>query len=231
MSKRGVCMKILVVEDEKDLADSIVSLLRLRGFDADAAYDGRAGLNLAEGGGYDLIILDIMLPYMNGYEITKNIREDGMDVPILMLTAKTELEDRVYGLEHGADYYLPKPFHTQELIACVRSLLRRQGAIDNRLKYGNTTLELSTCRLSADSGSVRLSAREFEMMHVFMVSQHRNMSKESLIVKVWGYDSDATENLVEVYVSLLRKKLTAIGSDLAIVAILRQGYHLEVNGQ
>lgn len=220
-------MKILVVEDDKRLADSIAELMKLNRYQADAVYNGRDGLEAAGRGEYDLIILDIMLPYVNGYEIAKNLRDSGSDTPILMLTAKSELEDRVYGLEHGADYYLAKPFHTRELIACVKALLRRQGALDNKISFGNTTLDLDTSMLSTGQGSVRLSSREFELMRIFMVTQHRNVSKETLLVKVWGYDTNAAENLVEVYVSLIRKKLTAIGSNILITAISRQGYHLE----
>lgn len=221
-------MKILVVDDEKNLADSIVELLRMNRYEAKAAYDGKNGLALAEDGKYDLIILDVMLPYINGFEMARSLRDTGYEVPILMLTAKGDLDDRVYGLEHGADYYLSKPFHSRELLACIKSLLRRQGAMDNRLTYGNTILDLATSVLFTDKGSVRLSSKEFDLLKVFMVTQHRNISKESLIVKVWGYDTNATDNYVEVYVSLLRKKLAAIGSNIVICAILRQGYHLEV---
>lgn len=221
-------MKILVVDDERDLADSIVTLLRTYQYDAEAAYDGDTGLQLAGGGSYDLIILDIMLPQVDGFEILCSLRGMGHTVPILLLTAKGDLDCRVYGLEHGADYYLPKPFSSRELMACVKALLRRQGVLDNKLTYGNTTLELSTSILSTEEDAIRLSSKEYELMKAFLMTKHRNISKESLIIKAWGYDTKATENYVEVYVSLLRKKLSAIGSNIAICAILRQGYHLEV---
>ena len=224
-------MKILVVDDEKKLADSLVELLRRNRYQAQAVYDGNAGLEEAEAGHYDLVILDVMLPYMDGYEVAENLRALGSTVPILMLTAKGEVSDRVYGLEHGADYYLPKPFHARELLACVKALMRRQGVEDNKLSFGNTTLDLSTSILSTPQSSVRLSAKEFELMKALLMAKYRNISKEQLIVWVWGYDSNATDNYVEVYVSLLRKKLAAIGSNVMICAILRQGYHLEVKAE
>lgn len=221
-------MRILVVDDERNLADSIVELLESKGYEAQAVYDGIAAVEQAESHSFDMLILDVMLPGMDGFQVTKTLREEGIDIPILLLTAKGDLEDRIYGLERGADYYLPKPFYTEELLACVKTLLRRQGAIDSRLSYGNTTLALATSILSTPTDSVRLSAREFELMKILLVSQHRNVLKETLLVKVWGYDSNATDNHVEVYISMLRKKLAAIGSDLTIRSIQRQGYHLEV---
>ena len=169
-----------------------------------------------------------MLPQVDGFEILCSLRGMGHTVPIFLLTAKGDLDCRVYGLEHGADYYLPKPFSSRELMACVKALLRRQGVLDNKLTYGNTTLELSTSILSTEEDAIRLSSKEYELMKAFLMTKHRNISKESLIIKAWGYDTKATENYVEVYVSLLRKKLSAIGSNIAICAILRQGYHLEV---
>ncbi len=221
-------MKILIVEDEKTLADSIAALMRSNRYETQVAYEGRTGLELAESGQFDLLILDVMLPYINGFEIVKSLRSGGSDLPILLLTAKSDLSDRVQGLESGADYYLSKPFHSSELLACVKTMLRRQGALDNKLCYGNTTLDTATSILSTAQDSLRLSAREFGMMKALMTAKHRNITKESLIVKVWGYDTNATENSVEVYVSLLRKKLAAIGSNVEIRSILRQGYHLEV---
>lgn len=222
-------MKILVVEDEVLLADSLKMLLERNGFDADCVYDGRMGKEYAETGIYDLLILDVMLPEMSGYEVAKKLREKHIPTPILMLTAKTELEDRITGLNAGADYYLTKPFEPRELLACINALLRRQAGQVDEMEYGNTTLDLSTCILSCGEKSIRLSEREFEMMRMLLQSKERNLQKETLLVKIWGYDSNATENHVEVYIGFLRKKLQGIGSNLRIEAIRRLGYHLEVD--
>ncbi len=221
-------MRVLIVDDDRLLARSIADLLQEHRFETDVAYDGRTGLEAAESDRYDLMILDVMLPEISGFEIAAYLRSAGSETPIIMLTARGDVSDRVYGLEHGADCYLPKPFHAAELLAYIKSLLRRQGIVQNKLVYGNTTLDVFTSQLSAAGLSVRLSAREFGLMRALMTAKHRNISKESLLVKVWGYDANASENCVEVYVSLLRKKLAAIGSDVVICAILRQGYHLEV---
>ena len=221
-------MKILVVEDEQRLADSIVDLLQVNGFSAQAAYDGSSGYRQAQTGAYDLVILDVMLPWMDGFTLARRLREEKIMTPILMLTARSEVEDRVSGLNQGADYYLTKPFDTRELLACVQALLRRQSPQRQALSYGNTTLDLSTGMLSAAGGSIRLSARELDLMQLLLRARDRNLSKEALLTQVWGYDSNADENHVEVYVSFLRKKLASIGSNLRIESIRRLGYHLEV---
>ena len=208
-------MKILVVEDERRLADSIVDLLQVHGFAAQAAYDGQAGYRLAQTGGYDLVVLDVMLPWMDGFTLARRLREERVSTPILMLTARSEVEDRVQGLNEGADYYLTKPFDTRELLACVQALLRRQDPQGRApLTYGNTALDLA--------------ARELGLMEQLLRARDRNLSKEALLTRVWGYDSNADENHVEVYVSFLRKKLASIGSNLQIEAVRRLGYHLEV---
>ncbi len=221
-------MKILIIEDEKLLADSIQSLLTKKGFEADVAYDGEAGLEYAELGIYDLLILDIMMPKLNGYEVAKKVREKRLGTPILMLTAKSEIDDRIAGLDSGADYYLTKPFDTRELLACINALLRRQGAQVNEIKFGNTSLDLSTATLVCGANSVRLSAKEFDIMRFLFQAGGKILSKEMILAKVWGYDSDAVENHVEVYIGFLRKKLASIGSDVRIEAKRRLGYHLEV---
>lgn len=222
-------MKILVIEDETLLADSIQTLLSKKGFDTDVAYDGETGIEYAELGIYDLLILDVMMPKMNGYEVARKIRSKKCGTPILMLTAKSELEDRITGLNAGADYYLTKPFDTRELLACINALLRRQGAQVNEITYGNTSLDLSSGILACGTSTVRLSAKEFDIMRFLLQSGSRNLSKETLLVKVWGYDSDAVENHVEVYIGFLRKKLAGIGSNVRIEAIRRMGYHLEAD--
>lgn len=220
-------MKILVVEDEKLLAESIRTLLQEKGFEADAVYDGEAGVDYAESGVYDLIILDVMMPKMNGYQVAKKLRSTHLSTPILMLTAKSELLDRVEGLNSGADYYLTKPFDARELLACVNALLRRQGSEVDELVFGNTSLNLENCSIVANGQELRLSAKEFDVMRMLMQSKEKNLSKEMILSKVWGFDSDAVENHVEVYVGFLRKKLKSIGSNVEIVVVRRLGYHLE----
>ncbi len=220
-------MKILVIEDEKLLADSICELLQSKGFDAEAVYDGKSGMEYAELGIYDLVILDVMMPEMDGYEVAKRVRADRCSAPILMLTARSGVEDKIEGLNAGADYYLTKPFDTRELLACVNALLRRQGAQVNELSFGNAALDLESGKLICGEKSVRLSAREFDVMRILMQAKENNVSKETLLTKVWGFDSNAVENHVEVYVGFLRKKLLSIGSDLRIEAVRRLGYHLE----
>lgn len=222
-------MKILIIEDEKLLADSIKVLLERKGFQVECAYDGKTGEEYAELGIYDLLILDVMMPELNGYQVAQQVRAKRCSTPILMLTARSDLEDRIAGLNAGADYYLTKPFDTRELLACINALLRRQGGQVDELRYGNTALDLSTCILSCGEKSIRLSDREFDVMRYLLQSGERNLSKEVLLVRIWGFESNATENHVEVYVGFLRKKLQSIGSNLRIVAIRRQGYHLEVD--
>ena len=221
-------MKILIVEDEKLLADSLKALLETKGFEVEAVYDGEAGAEYALLGIYDLLILDVMMPKMNGYQVARQVRAQRCSTPILMLTAKSGLEDRIEGLNAGADYYLTKPFDTRELLACINALLRRQGGQVDEMVYGNTALDLSTGMLVCEGNSVRLSAKEFDVMRLLLQFRDRNLSKEVILSRVWGYDSNAVENHVEVYVGFLRKKLQAIGSDLKIRAVRRLGYHLEV---
>ena len=222
-------MKILVVEDEKLLADSIKMFLERKGFDVECAYDGKTGEQYAESGVYDLVILDIMMPEMNGYQVARKLRGKHCQSPILMLTAKSDLEDRITGLDAGADYYLTKPFDTRELLACINALLRRQGGQVDEMRFGNTILDLSTSILSCGEKNIRLSDREFDMMRFLLQSGEKNISKETLLIKIWGFDSNATENNVEVYIGFLRKKLQGIGSNIRIEAIRRQGYHLEAD--
>lgn len=221
-------MKILIIEDEVLLADSLKILLERKGFEVECVYDGVNGAEYAELGIYDLLILDVMMPGMNGYQVARKVREKHCSTPILMLTAKSDLEDRITGLNAGADYYLTKPFDTRELLACINALLRRQGGQVNEMTYGNTTLDLSTCILSCGDKNIRLSDREFDMMRFLLQSGEKNIAKEVLLVRIWGFESNATENHVEVYVGFLRKKLLSIGSNIRIEAIRRQGYHLEV---
>lgn len=221
-------MKILLIEDEKLLSDTVKTILTAKGFEVEAVYDGETGAEYAETGIYDLLILDVMMPGMDGYQVARQVRAKRCAVPILMLTAKSDVTDRVTGLNAGADYYLTKPFDTRELLACINALLRRQGNQVDQLTYGNTELDLSSSVLRCGANSVRLSAREFDVMRFLLQSGGRNISKEALLSRVWGFDSNAVENHVEVYVGFLRKKLQSIGSNLRIEAVRRLGYHLEV---
>jgi len=221
-------MKILVIEDERLLADSLKTLLESKGFDVEVAYDGESGSEYAELGIYDLLIMDVMMPGMDGYQVARHVRAKRCTTPILMLTAKAAVEDRILGLNAGADYYLTKPFDKRELLACVNALMRRQGKQVDELVYGNTALDLDTYTLVAGEKSVRLSAREFDVMRFLLQARDRIVSKEIILARVWGYDSNAVENHVEVYVGFLRKKLKSIGSNVRIEAVRRLGYHLEV---
>lgn len=221
-------MKILIIEDEKLLAESLKTLLETKGFDVETVFDGISGQEYAELGIYDLLILDVMLPGLDGYQLAKNIRSKRCGTPILMLTAKSALEDRIKGLNAGADYYLTKPFDTRELLACINALLRRQGSQVDELVYGNTSLDLSSGTLICGENSLRLSAKEFDVMRLLLQNPNHNLSKEMILAHVWGYDSNATENHVEVYIGFLRKKLNSIGSNISIISIRKLGYHLEV---
>ncbi len=221
-------MKILIVEDEVLLANSLKFLLEGKGFQVEVAYDGETGADYALLGIYDLLILDVMMPGLDGYQVARKVRAARCSMSILMLTARSGVEDRILGLNSGADYYLTKPFDSRELLACINALLRRQGRQVDELVFGNTALDMETCMLVCGSRSVRLSAREFDVMRFLLQGQERILSKEMILVRVWGYDSNAVENHVEVYVGFLRKKLKAIGSNVRIEAIRRLGYHLEV---
>ena len=222
-------MKILIIEDEKLLADSLKAVLERKGFDVEIVNDGESGAEYAQLGVYDLLILDVMMPKMDGYAVARQVRANRCATPILMLTARSGLEDRIEGLNAGADYYLTKPFDTRELLACINALLRRQGNQVDELVFGNTALDLASGMLVCEERSIRLSAKEFDVMRFLLHSKGQNLSKESILAKVWGYDSDAVENHVEVYVGFLRKKLQSIGSNIKIVSIRRLGYHLEAD--
>lgn len=220
-------MKILLIEDEKLLADSLKTLLTAKGFQVEVVYDGEPGAEYAELGIYDLLILDVMMPGLNGYQVARRVRAKRCAVPILMLTAKSDLMDRIEGLNAGADYYLTKPFDTRELLACINALLRRQGGQVDTLRFGNTELDLGTSILHCGENSVRLSAREFDVMRALLQAGDRITSKEMLLARVWGYDSNAVDNHVEVYIAFLRRKLISIGSDVTIETQRRMGYYLE----
>ena len=221
-------MKILIIEDDKLLAEALQTLLEIKGFDVEVVYDGEDGTEYAETGIYDLLIMDVMMPKLNGYQMARQVRHRRVTTPILMLTAKSETQDRIEGLNAGADYYLTKPFDNMELLACINALLRRKGDQVDLLRYGNTTLDLTGYMLSTEKNSIRLSKKEFDVMRRLMQFQSRSIRKDVLLTQVWGYESNATENNVEAYVGFLRKKLKSIGSNLKIESIRLLGYHLEV---
>ena len=221
-------MKILIIEDEVLLADSIKALLTAKGFEAECVYDGESGAEYAELGVYDLLILDVMMPKLDGFAVARRVRANRCTTPILMLTAKSDTEDRIEGLNAGADYYLTKPFDTRELLACINALLRRQGNQVNELTMGNTTPDLSSCNLVCGSNHIRLSAKEFDVMRFLMQAKGTILPKEVILARVWGYESNAVDNYVEVYVGFLRKKLASIGSNIRIEAVRRLGYTMEV---
>lgn len=222
-------MRILIVEDEKRLADTLAELLHRRGYAVDVSYDGVSGLDNARSGIYDLVLLDAMLPELDGFSLLQQLRAGGETVPVLMLTARSDLSDRVRGLDCGADYYLTKPFETEELLACIRSLLRRGGetADSGATAFGDLHLRQSTFLLSCDDRSVRLSRREYDLMELLMKNGSQIVSKEQLILKVWGYDSAAEDNNVEVYISFLRRKLAHLRSRVQIKTLRMVGYCLE----
>lgn len=222
-------MRLLIVEDEVRLADTLRQLLYRQGYTADVCHDGVSGLDNALTGIYDLVVLDVMLPGMNGFQVAQKLRAANVSAPVLMLTAKSSLDDRVHGLDCGADYYLTKPFEPEELLACVRSLLRRGGGdarTDDAITFGDLRLEPGTFQLSCGERSLRLSRREYDMLELLLRSQGRVVPKEQLLLKVWGYDSDAEDNNVEVYISFLRRKLAHLHSAVKIKTLRMLGYCL-----
>ena len=220
-------MRVLIVEDEVRLAETLRDLLDTEHYAADVCHDGESGLDNALSDIYDLVILDVMLPKKDGFSVLRALRQEGKTVPVLMLSARSELSDRVEGLDCGADYYLTKPFEPKELLACVRMLTRRQPEqrASNVLEYGDLRLEPDTFELACGERSVR--RKEFDMMELLLRSREMVLTKESLIVKLWGYESDAEDNNVEVYISFLRKKLEHLRSRVKIRTIRMVGYRLE----
>ena len=222
-------MRLLIVEDEKRLADTLRQLLHRQGYTADVSYDGVSGLDNAMSGIYDLVILDVMLPGMNGFQVAQKLRQGGIVVPVLMLTAKSGLTDRIHGLDCGADYYLTKPFEAEELLACIRTLLRRAGGAlqeSDTLTWGDLSLERGTFTLVCGGRDVRLSRREYDLMELLMRNGTQVVTKEQMLVKVWGYDSQAEDNNAEVYISFLRRKLSHLHSCVKIKTLRMLGYCL-----
>lgn len=223
-------MRVLLVEDEKRMAQALCELLRMEKYEVDHYADGLSGLDAAESDIYDIIILDVMLPGMNGYEIAKQARKKGIRTPILMLTAKDELDDKVTGLDSGADDYLTKPFMIKELLARLRALGRRIiNTPDGTLHYGDILLDTTTSMLMCQEQSIRLSEKEYRLLEYLIANQGQILTREQLALKIWGFENEAEYNNVEVYMSFLRKKLTFIGAKTKIKAVRGLGYELRMS--
>jgi len=222
-------MRLLLVEDEKQLSEALQQILIKNSYNVDAVYSGDEGLDYALSGVYDVIILDIMLPKLNGLEILKMIRKRKISTPVILLTAKASVEDRILGLDCGADDYLPKPFAPEELLARLRALTRRNGGFinENILEFSDIRLNLSTYDMEVKDNCITLTQKEFEILKYFMQRPKLVVSKDDLISKLWGFDSDIEYNNIEVYISFLRKKLAYVESDVKITTIRRVGYRLE----
>ena len=222
-------MRLLLAEDEKDLSDALVTVLKHNNYSVDAVYNGQDALDyLTEGDNYDGAILDIMMPKLDGISVLKQVRAQGNHLPILMLTAKSEIDDRVNGLDSGADDYLTKPFSMKELLARIRAMTRRQAeTTDAILQFGDLKLDRSTYQLSTPNGELRLANKEYQMLEMLMTNPGQIISVEQFMDKIWGYDSEAEFNVVWVYISYLRKKLTSLQSTVQIKATRGLGYSLE----
>ncbi|WP_019535509.1 response regulator transcription factor [Paenibacillus ginsengihumi] len=225
-------MRILIVEDEARLADALAQILKKHHYSVDVAYDGIAGLDNALSGIYDLLLLDIMLPGMDGMSLLRSIRAEGMSTPVIMLTAKGDNAATVAGLDQGADDYIAKPFSTDVLLARIRAALRRKGETlqDDALTFGDLELNPSTLKLSSGGKEIKLILKECELMELLMTRKQAVTSKDQIIEKLWGFDSEAENNNVEVYISFLRKKLAFLQSGVRISTIRGVGYVLEVTG-
>lgn len=222
-------MRILLAEDERSLSRAVIALLENLNYSADAVYDGQEALEYLEAGNYDALILDLMMPKMDGLTVLRTLREQGNPIPVLILTAKSEVDDKVLGLDTGANDYLTKPFSTQELMARIRAMTRSQtgGQVTSRLTFGNITLDQATFELSSPAGSFRLANKEFQMMEMLMRNPRQIIPTERFLERIWGYDSEVELSVVWVYISYLRKKLSALRSNIQIKVTRNAGYSLE----
>lgn len=222
-------MRILLAEDERSLSRAVIALLEKNNYSADAVYDGQEALEYLEAGNYDALILDLMMPKMDGLTVLRTLREQGNPIPVLILTAKSEVDDKVLGLDTGANDYLTKPFSTQELMARIRAMTRSQtgGQVTSRLTFGNITLDQATFELSSPAGSFRLANKEFQMMEMLMRNPMQIIPTERFLERIWGYDSEVELSVVWVYISYLRKKLSALRSNIQIKVTRNAGYSLE----
>lgn len=222
-------MRLLVVEDEVQLADVLTEILKRNKYNVDTVYNGNDGLDYALSGVYDCIVLDIMLPGMNGIEVLSCMRKEKISTPVLLLTARSEVEDKINGLDCGADDYLTKPFVTGELLARIRALTRRKGDIidENKQTFNGLELNKNSCSISYNGSDVKLSLKEYQIMELLIANPHQILTKERIIEKIWGYESDVEYNNIEVYISFLRKKLNVIGTPTQIKTARGIGYSLE----
>lgn len=222
-------MRILLAEDERSLSRAVIALLEKNNYSADAVYDGQEALEYLEAGNYDALILDLMMPKMDGLTVLRTLREQSNPIPVLILTAKSEVDDKVLGLDTGANDYLTKPFSTQELMARIRAMTRSQtgGQVTSRLTFGNITLDQATFELSSPAGSFRLANKEFQMMEMLMRNPRQIIPTERFLERIWGYDSEVELSVVWVYISYLRKKLSALRSNIQIKVTRNAGYSLE----
>ena len=221
-------MRILIVEDEKALSRVLVKIFEKNYYSVDAVYNGQEALDYIATGNYDIVLMDVMMPVMDGITALKKIRADGNQIPVLLLTAKSEADDKVMGLDSGANYYITKPFDTKELLAAVRAITRKEEQTDNRLHFGNITLDTSTYELASDTDSVKLTNKEFQMMEMFMSNPKILVSADTLMERIWGYDIDSEINVVWAYISYLRKKLKNLNANFTIKSSRNSGYSLEL---
>ena len=222
-------MRILIVEDEKYLAEALSQLLTQQNYTVDTFNDGEEGLDNALTGIYDAIVLDVMLPGINGFDIVKTLRKEKISTPVILLTAKSDVKDRILGLDLGADDYLPKPFDTGELLARLRALTRRGNEVivnNNELKIGDITLDTSSMQLGSPQREIALTKKEFELLEYLIINKSMVISKEQIIEKLWGFDSEAEGNYVEVYISFLRKKLAFVSKNVTISTMRGIGYKI-----
>lgn len=220
-------MRILIAEDEKALAKVIVKILEKNNYSADAVYNGQDALDYLESGNYDAAVFDVMMPVMDGITALKKLRSSGNQIPVLILSAKSQVDDRIQGLDSGANYYLTKPFNPQELLATIRAITRSQAEIDTKLRMGNVTLDRATFELSSPTGSFRLANKEYQMIEMLMSNPRHIIPAERFMEKIWGFDNEAEINVIWVYISYLRKKLQALDADICIKASRNAGYSLE----
>ncbi len=220
-------MRILIAEDEKPLARALQKIFEKNNCSADTVYNGADALCYLDSGNYDVAVFDIMMPVMDGIEALKQLRAGGSTIPVLLLTAKAEIDDKVLGLDSGANYYLTKPFDSKELLAAVRAITRSNTEIDSKLHFGNITLDRSTFELASPGGSYRLANKEFQMMEMLMASPHHIIPAERFMERIWGFEAEAEMNVVWVYISYLRKKLTALDANITIKSTRNVGYALE----
>jgi DNA-binding response OmpR family regulator len=227
LGRGRIILNVLIIEDEENLAEALAQIMKRQKYNADIARDGAEGLDYALGGGYDVVILDVMLPKLNGFDVVKRMREEKNSTPVIMLTAKDEIPDKVRGLDRGADDYMTKPFSPEELLARVRALSRRQGEVVlDKLEFADLSMDLAANTLRREAKSIRLGYKEAEVLKILMSNGNTVTAKENLIAKVWGGDSNAEDNTVEAHISFLRKKFSYLGSAAEIETIRKVGYRL-----